>query len=176
LYLFLLFLENKPKKMKVNQITKCAINYRGIILNEMAKLEKMIDIYLSGYFFTHDIEKMNELFALVFAGLRITFENKRGILDYLCKTKQIEFEKEYPELLKDMQDLFSDRKIMAHYMVDTSKEAELLPKKTVRFISLNNKLEFKIFNEADILDNEKKMDKMMDIFLKRNLERYPPLI
>lgn len=126
-------------------------------------------IYLSKYFCPKDEQKMNELFSLVFAGLRITFENKRGILDYLSKNNRIDIETIYPKMLNEMQDLFSDRKVLSHYPVDTSKEAEKLADNAVRFISLNNKLEFKEYNENKIKIMENQMFRMTSLLLEKNL-------
>jgi len=147
------------------QIHNLSVKYRGAILHIITGLEKGIDVYLSRYF-TSTEEKQDELMELVFGGLRITFENKRGILVYLSQKKKIKIEDDYPNMLSDMQDIFSVRKVMAHYMVDVSEEAQHLPDGTLRFISLNNKLDFKDFSKEKIRETIDQMLKMITVFGK----------
>lgn len=158
--------------MTEREIDNYAIKYRGIVLNEITKLEKLMDSYLSRYF-AGDQGRAADLFFLVFGGLRITFENKRGIFDYLQKKGKIDVEKKYPRMMADMQDIFSDRKVLAHYMLDVSKEAMQLPENHVRFFSINNKLEYKEYSQKSIDLIIDKMNKMIEIFLEFEVSAAP---
>lgn len=84
------------------------------------------------------------------------------------KPKPIEVENGYPKILQEMQDLFSDRKVMAHYMLDTSDVAKNLPYGEIRFVSINNKWDYKVFNKEDMVKIEKQIDKMIDHFINLN--------
>ncbi len=149
--------------MTMEEINEYAIRYRGLMLNEITNLEKLMDGFLCSYF-TSDLDKQDELMEMVFGGLRITFDNKRGIFDHLSKTGKISLEQKYPKLFSEMQNLFSDRKILAHYMVDISEEAKLLPDGTIRFHALNNKHELKVFDKEKMKKIEKQISKMCEVF------------
>ncbi len=135
--------------MTANQIEKIVQDFRGEFLNYMTVLEKIMDMLICSYF-TKDEQKIEDLMLAVFGGLRITFENKRGILDYLYKNKRLDFVKGNDQsILSDLQKLFSIRTIVAHYVFDSSVEAQKLEYGTIKFLSYNNKEDFKTFSITD---------------------------
>lgn len=150
--------------MTLKEIEECAVKYRGFLLNEIINLERLCDMLLCKYF-SNDKEKQDDLLLLVFGGLRITFDNKRGILDALNKAGKINLHSTYPRLLFDLQDLLSDRKVLAHYLLDLSDKAENMPFGSIRFHSLNNKHEYKEFDLKKMKEIELKIDKMGEVIL-----------
>lgn len=150
--------------MTPQEINQYAIKYRGFVLNEITNLEKVVDAFLCNYF-TPDVEKQDELLLLVFGGLRMSFENKRGILVFLNNGKKINIESTYPKMLDEMQNLFSDRKVLAHYMVDLSEDAQKLNIGEIRFHSLNNKHELKTFSLEKMNKIENQIKNMIRILL-----------
>jgi hypothetical protein len=159
--------------MTSDEINEYAIKYRGIMLNGIIRIERMMDLYLCQYF-TPIEHKQDELLNMIFGTLRITFENKRSLLDYLIKKDLVDIATEWPTLTKDMQALNSKRTILAHYLLDASKEAQELPEGTVRFYKFMNNMDFETLGAAEFRSIEVTLNKMY-IYIVEHMSGVLPL-
>ena len=159
--------------MTSDEINTLAIKYRGTILNGIIRIERMMDIYLCQYF-TPIEHKQDELLNMIFGTLRITFENKRSLLDYLIKKELIDIAKGWPTLTKDMQDLNSKRTVLAHYLLDTSPESESLPDGTIRFFKFMNNQDFEMLGAAEFRSIEITLNRMYIYMVEHMTGALPP--
>jgi hypothetical protein len=128
--------------MTIGEISDLGSESRGVVIHYMIRMERVLDLYLSSYF-TNEETKQQQLLLLVFANERITLGSKKEVLDFLCKEKYVSLLDDYPELLTDFNLLIRWRNILAHWYIDTTKEAQLLPEGVIRFIKLKNVMESK---------------------------------
>lgn len=159
--------------MTSDEIHEYAIKYRGEILNGIIKIERMMDIYLCQYF-TAIEHKQDELLNMIFGTLRLTFENKRSLLDYLIKKELVDIADKWHSLAKDMQDLNSKRTIVAHYLLDASNEAQELPEGTIRFYKFMNNMDFEIIGAAEFRSIQITLDKMYVYIVEHMVGALPP--
>jgi hypothetical protein len=123
--------------------------YRGQIINDTIYLERRIDEALTRHFCV-DEEKKKELFELIIASERMTFSNKIQVFEYLFRKHHKAFVEKYPLIFADLKNINEERNIVAHYLLDTSKEGK------EAFIN-NNKFGFvKFRNSTETIWREQK--------------------
>lgn len=94
---------------------------RGVLINQVILLERLMDKYISEYF-CNIPDKATELMDMILATKRITFDSKaqvfRTILDNLYPDKK----KENSAIAKNLQFIAEERNMLAHYFLDTSPD------------------------------------------------------
>lgn len=94
---------------------------RGLVITQMAGLEKALDTYLSNYF-TADTSKQLELFELLLD--RMTFDGKRTAFEAILKKNHTpaEYKKNYKGMIEDLRKLIVKRNQFAHFIFDEHNE------------------------------------------------------
>lgn len=94
---------------------------RGVLINHIILLERLMDKYISEYF-CNTSDKALELMDMILATKRITFDSKaqvfRTILDKLYPEKK----KENATIATDFQFIAEQRNMLAHFFLDTSPD------------------------------------------------------
>jgi hypothetical protein len=93
---------------------------RGSIISELVYLERHVDEFLSRYFCGNNNDKRRDLFQLILATKRMTFNGKKEAIGYILKNNYKQFIEEHPEFLDTFEKIIPERNRMAHYMLDTS--------------------------------------------------------
>ena len=117
------YLEILPK------YTKRDYERRGEIIARTVNLERIIDTFIASYF-CHEDKKRDELLLLILSTERITYENKRHVLKWICETYAKDLIKQYPTLFKDLQKIGEFRNILAHNHLDTDGFVQYETKQT----------------------------------------------
>ncbi|QGW28411.1 hypothetical protein [Phnomibacter ginsenosidimutans] len=98
-----------------------ASHTRGVLINQIILLERLIDSYISKYF-CNTQDKATELMDMILATRRMTFDGKadvfRTILDKLYPEKK----KENSTIAKDLKFIIEERNMLAHYFLDVSPD------------------------------------------------------
>jgi len=98
-----------------------AAHTRGVLINQIILLERLIDSYISKYFCKTQ-DKATELMDMILATRRMTFDGKtevfRAILDKLYPEKK----KENSTIAKDLKFIIEERNMLAHYFLDVSPD------------------------------------------------------
>lgn len=97
--------------------TKRDYERRGEIIARTVNLERIMDTLIANHFCKAK-KKRNELLFLLLSTERITYENKRQILQWIWTTHCPERFKEYPTIFKDMQEIGEFRNTLAHNHLD----------------------------------------------------------
>lgn len=131
--------------------TNTAYRVRGIIINEIILLERMIDGYLANYFCTTSKSKKS-LKELILCTDRITFGNKREVFQFILETENPAFLKKHPNFLKNITEIIKERNIVAHYWLNTSDEAisKIETEPTIELIKFKNVISGIVYNDAKI--------------------------
>lgn len=94
---------------------------RGVLINQVILLERLIDRYISEYF-CNVPDRATELMDMILATKRITFDSKaqvfRAILDKIYPDKK----KENAGIAKDLQFIAEERNMLAHFFLDVSHD------------------------------------------------------
>lgn len=98
-----------------------ASHTRGVLINQIILLERLIDSYISKYFCDSQ-DKATELMDMILATRRMSFDGKaevfRAILDKLHPEKK----KENSATAKDLKFIIEERNMLAHYFLDVSPD------------------------------------------------------
>ncbi len=110
--------QNNPETM----YTYHASITRGVLINQVILLERLMDSYICEYF-CHSYDKAGELMDTIMSTKRVTFDAKsqvfRTILDKVYRSRK----KENTKLAADFKFIGEERNKLAHYFLDISKEA-----------------------------------------------------
>lgn len=94
---------------------------RGVLINQIILLERLMDKYISEYF-CNIPDKAEELMDMILSTRRMTFDGKaevfRTILDKLYPQKK----KENSAIVKDFKFIIEERNMLAHYFLDASPD------------------------------------------------------
>jgi len=90
-------------RFEYERYTNLAFHRRGVILNEVVMLERIIDEILANYF-CGTTPKKQELMELIICTNRMIFENKIQVLQVLLERHKPDFLKANPTIIKDIKD------------------------------------------------------------------------
>lgn len=110
--------EEEAVKMTTDYIYS-ASKTRGVLINHIIFLERLMDRYISEYFCSTK-EKAAELLDLILCTRRITFESKSEVLRVALDKNFPQKEKENTETRKEFQYIAEERNKLAHYLLDSS--------------------------------------------------------
>jgi len=140
---------------------KLAAKYRGEVINETIWIEKSVDVYIAKYFCKNEaIGK--EMHLMILGDNRMTFENKKQVFDFLAKKHEMDWYQSYNSirdnsrkknrvpLAGDLDYIIGERNVLAHCMLDVSKEALELGDGTIRFRRFKNDYQAFDFNEEKL--------------------------
>lgn len=116
--------------------------YRGQIIGDLIYLERQIDEFISKYLCDTE-EKQKEIFELILANERMSFNSKIQVFEFLCKKHEKDFYNSNPDIFKDIKVLNDERNIVAHYFLDTSENGKrgFLENEKIGFIKFRNSTE-----------------------------------
>jgi len=115
--------------------------YRGEILNVAIFLEKQLDTYIMNYFIGSDKNKRTEFTLFLLGTIKVGFQTKKEIFEHIATTYDADWLKTYkpvreinPEsknkskvqyhtLFSDLQYIIQQRNMVAHGVLDISKNA-----------------------------------------------------
>ncbi|MBL4677587.1 MAG: hypothetical protein JKY70_15500 [Mucilaginibacter sp.] len=129
-----------------------AILYRGTILQEMALLEQLLNMYIVKYFCGDDKQKTSDMMLLIMGDERFTLGNKGQIFKIIAERDKGWYNsyvsKRQPEgkknntLSQDLNFVIEERNIFAHRLLDGGSINHIipLPEGTIRFLKMKNKL------------------------------------
>jgi hypothetical protein len=130
-------------QIEYERYTNLAFQRRGVIINEVVLLERVIDEILA-YYFCGSNPKKQELMELIICTNRMIFENKIQVLKVLLEKHKPDFLKNNPTIINDItQKIIVERNIFAHYWLVTSAELSTFVKaKQTVFIKFKNTTEY----------------------------------
>lgn len=108
-----------PNKVDYNDYKHLAFIRRGLILDETAFLESLINEYIS-YYFCPNPKLRIDLIEQILGTKRITFDGKREIMINLMKDHDKPFLLKNKSFNNDLLAIIKERNIFAHYPLDTS--------------------------------------------------------
>lgn len=132
-----------------------AAEYRGQIINEVIWIEKMVDIYISSHFCKRDKSLMEEMHILLLGDNRIAFDNKRQIFHAIAMKHDDKWYDSYKDnsgLPKEVKTktagafnnalcyLIEQRNVLAHCLLDTTKEAKYREDEKIKFFRFKNEI------------------------------------
>ncbi len=128
--------------------TNVAFLRRGVIINEVIMLERIVDEILSTYF-CGTTTKKQELMELIICTNRMIFENKMQVLKVLLEKHKPDFLKTNPTIINDIiNKIIVERNIFAHYWLVTSKElSDFISKNQTVFIKFKNTTEYIYYDD-----------------------------
>lgn len=109
--------ELKTLSEQMNSAIERSHYVRGKIISELILLERLVDDYICRYA-TEDIEKQKFLKDVIFSTEKISFENKRLILEQILKANKNNFLKENSTFINDISYLIAKRNNVAHLLLD----------------------------------------------------------
>lgn len=127
---------------------------RGVLINHIILLERLMDTYLSKYF-CHSEEKAVELMDLIMSTRRITFDSKAQVLKTILEKEFPEKKKENQELGKDFQKIAEERNMLAHYFLDVSEDCInrfLLDRSTFTLLKIEKGRTHEIFDYQRVME------------------------
>lgn len=147
---------------------------RGRIITLTIWLERQIDEFISGYFCNdehHNAGKRIELLELIICE-RMDFSKKTkaftDILEKDCKNKDINFNKTYPLIKKEMAEIAQDRNDFAHkFLMSRTAKANDENIKVI-FLNIEKELEPVVYTQKDIDDIINKLIKYSDLIKSLN--------
>lgn len=143
---------------KILAILKDGAALRGLILNQVITIERMIDEFLSSYFCDTPEKKKSLMENLISEFL--TFDLKRQVFENVVDPN---FIKENPLLISNLILLMKHRNVVAHWIMDTSDEGlKYFDKGERAFIRFKTKTKntpnTKVYNQKTINDILKKAE------------------
>jgi len=152
------------KKTLLKTKTEIAINCRGIVLQHMAGLEQMLNIYISIHFCGNDENKNNDMFLLILGDERMSLNSKAQVFYSLATTYDKEWYKSYvshrePKTPKnapltmnnDLVYVIEERNIFAHRVMDSDPN-DRVPENIIRFKKMKNVLESIDYDQLKFLE------------------------
>jgi len=107
----------------LSDYTNYAARIRGMIINEMAQMEQMLDTYICKHF-CHSIEKREELREVIISSKYMTYGAKCDILKCLLERNGDTSKKEAREIHALLKFKIGEtRNMIAHCILDTSHVA-----------------------------------------------------
>ncbi|MEI2749835.1 MAG: hypothetical protein V9E88_13920 [Ferruginibacter sp.] len=132
---------NFEEDKRYNEMAPAAHRVRGIIINEVVLIERLMDRFIANHF-TADDKKQMELIELIFATKRISFESKRQIFKFLAEKYYSSKFTDLEKLVARLKDIEDIRNIVAHYMLDTTEKGyENLKNNIIGFVKFHNNTE-----------------------------------
>ncbi|HVV55646.1 MAG TPA: hypothetical protein VHC47_09995 [Mucilaginibacter sp.] len=131
-----------PNPTVGNQILNKAALFRGIFLNQVTHIEKLIDIRIANHFCTTE-DRALEIVDLVFGDRFITFESKRTIYEIIIKKHHPEDYKANKANFQKLTNIQTVRNRLAHLIVSVSEDAVKQFEKdgTLGFVKFKEKTE-----------------------------------
>lgn len=122
---------------------------RGLVITQMAGLEKAVDTYISNYF-TADTSKQVELFVLLLD--RMTFDGKRTAFEAILKKNNTptDYKKTYKGMIEDLRKLIVKRNQFAHFIFDEHTEIEEKQHHVIGLMEFRNTVNTIWYSEEDI--------------------------
>ncbi len=135
-------------RFEYEHYTNLAFHRRGVIINEVVMLERIVDEILSNYF-CGTTPKKQELMELIICTNRMIFENKIQVLKVLLEKHKPDFLKANPTIINDIiNKIIVERNIFAHYWLVTSKElSDFISKNQTVFIKFKNTTEYIYYDD-----------------------------
>ncbi len=124
------------------QLQVQSYNYRGQIIGDLIYLERLVDEFISRHF-CETREKQKEIFELILANERMGLGNKIQVFEFIIKTHKKECLALNPSIFADLKKLSDERNIVAHYLLDTSKNGRKVfqESKRIGFVKFRNSTE-----------------------------------
>jgi len=120
---------------------------RGIIINEVAHLEKMIDAFLSMYFV--QVGKQTTFYLVFLSQMQLT--KKVNIFKDTVSSYKNDFVKNNPTYSVDLGKIIEQRNLLAHEIIDLSKGGFLkYSKGYVQFDNFKKKRKVTAFGKTDV--------------------------
>lgn len=135
-------------RFEYERYTNLAFHRRGVILNEVVMLERIVDEILANYF-CGTTPKKQEMMELIICTNRMIFENKIQVLKVLLEKHKPDFLKDNPTIIKDITDkIIPERNIFAHYWLVTTRElSDFISKNQIVFIKFKNTTEYVYYDD-----------------------------
>ena len=150
---------SKPAAEPFNEALKLAYIMRGSILNEVALLEVMIDIFIATHFCANHRERKDFL-TMVLPSNVVIFENKRAIFKKLIEKYYPSFKAKMPNYHAFLETVRDYRNKFAHYTLNITPKAIEVMVKTNRIVLLDNtkkSITFTFSEISDLIEAIKKM-------------------
>jgi hypothetical protein len=144
---------------KLNHLKDVAL-FRGFYINEIIKLEKLIDLFVAQFFCKND-EIAEDLLGMLLGTERISLNNKKNILFDIINKHFPELLIEFPDLKTDIQELITIRNVLAHQMLDTSGEFD-----KIEFLKTNADRKKYPYEKQYAIDKTTLISKYIGIFMK----------
>ncbi len=141
-----------------------AANTRGVLINHIILLERLVDSYIAEYFCGVG-GKSVELMDMILATRRITFDGKMQVFKMILDKQFPRELNKHSEYAKSLQLVSNRRNQLAHFLLDHSPEAIERFVKTSAFtlLKIDNVREPKIYDFAKIKETGDLANKYIDI-------------
>jgi hypothetical protein len=111
---------------------------RGVIINEVIFLERLMDIYIAQYF-CDNLNKRHELQVTFLGNERTTYAAKKQIFYLLLKKLNPEIINEKPKIDKELDDIGEQRNFFAHCLMDNTIDYSKSDPSTVYLLRFKDK-------------------------------------
>lgn len=169
--------DHPPQTVYVYQ----AANTRGVLINHIILLERLVDSYIAEYFCGVGNRSI-ELMDMILATRRITFDGKMQVLKMILDKQFSRELNKHSEYAKDLQLISNRRNQLAHFFLDPSPEAIERFIKTGAFtlLKIDNFREPKIYDFAKVKETGDLADKYINIVtgylnIQRGKHNQPPM-
>lgn len=142
---------------------------RGLVIQEIVLMERMMDAYISTYFCHPD--KRGEFMDLLISTKRITYEAKVHIVREILNRVQPRKKDEHTKFYKDLIFIAEERNMVAHYMSDASLdviEKFLEDKETVALIKFEKNMTRETFTKDRVTALINKVHLATEKFIEYN--------
>jgi hypothetical protein len=127
---------------------EASVLLRGMFINEVILLEKIIDNWLAKYFCKNK-KRQKEMFELILCHDRLTYSSKVQVFIFLVQNHCKQFQNEHPAFAKDLAEIGEKRNMLAHWLLDSTYDA--VAKKELRFIKAKKMTPSIPFTSTDIV-------------------------
>jgi hypothetical protein len=94
---------------------------RGVLINSIILLERLMDKYISEYF-CDTPDRATELMDMILSTRRITLDSKADVFRVILDKLYPEKKKENSAIAKDFKFIVEERNMLAHYFLDVSPD------------------------------------------------------
>jgi hypothetical protein len=144
-----------------------ASKYRGDILNEVSLLEYAIDRYICDYFVGDSLQKNEDMKVAILGNNRMTLDGKKQVFEYLANKYDSSWTKNYKSirsvkntnskkppkrhtLNSDLQFIISERNVIAHYIIDSSKDVLEQSEDVINFVRFKDEIKMFTYNKEKV--------------------------
>jgi hypothetical protein len=161
----------KPYAWQVLQV-------RGLIIQEIVTMERLVDAYISGYFCPTN-EKRGEMLDLILSTNKITYEAKAHVVREILNREFPGKKNEHTALYKDLIYIAEERNKVAHYMIDASQDCIdkfIEDKETVSLLKFEKTRSRETFTKERIEKVVKKVHVLTEKFIDYNNRLTPSIL